>query len=171
MPQAVKSNLLLYAHDSCFMYQKVLNQDFENICDWFVDKKLSIHFGYDKTKSILSTSKRRAKNIHKLIIIYKEINIKQQAQITYLGCVLDKAMPGEPMVLKVINKINGKLKFLYWQNKFLTPELRRILCDALIQPHFDYTCPAWYKLCTVDVYGFVLDKMQHISLTEFKLLQ
>ena len=52
MPQAVNSNLFLYADDSCLMFQhkeveeieKVLNNDFENICDWFVDNKLSIHF-------------------------------------------------------------------------------------------------------------------------------
>ena len=58
MPQAVKSNLLLYADDSCLMYQhkdiaiikKILNEDFQNISDWFVDNKLSIHFGDDKSK-------------------------------------------------------------------------------------------------------------------------
>ena len=41
MPQAVNSNLFLYADDSCLMFQhkdveeteKVLNNDFENICD------------------------------------------------------------------------------------------------------------------------------------------
>ena len=44
MPQAVKPNLLLYADDSCLMYQhkdiaiieKILNEDFENICDSFI---------------------------------------------------------------------------------------------------------------------------------------
>ena len=58
MPQAVKSNMLLYADDSCLMYQhkdiaiikKILNEDFQNISDWFVDNKLSIHFGDDKSK-------------------------------------------------------------------------------------------------------------------------
>ena len=54
-------------------------------------------------------------------------------------------MSGEPMALKVVNKINGKLKLLYRKNKFLTPELRRMLCNALIQPHFDYPCTAWYS--------------------------
>ena len=56
MPQAVKSNLLMYADDLCLMYQpkdiskidKILNKDFKNICDWFVDNKLSIHFRDDK---------------------------------------------------------------------------------------------------------------------------
>ena len=61
MPQAAKSTLLLYSNDSCILYQhkevdeieKHLNKDFENICDWFVDNKLSTHFDKDKTKSIL----------------------------------------------------------------------------------------------------------------------
>ena len=51
MSRAVKSNLLLYADDSCLMYQhkdiaiieKIVNEDFENICGWFVDNKLRIH--------------------------------------------------------------------------------------------------------------------------------
>ena len=34
-----------------------LNEDFYNIYDWFMDNKLSIHFGEDKTKSILFASK------------------------------------------------------------------------------------------------------------------
>ena len=69
MPQTVKSNLLLYADDSWLMYQHkdiaeietIFNDDSENICDWFVENKLSIHFGNNKTKSILFASKRRAK--------------------------------------------------------------------------------------------------------------
>ena len=64
MPQAVKSNLFLYANNSCLKYQhreveeikKQLNKDFEYICDWFLDNKLSIHFGEDRTKSILFAS-------------------------------------------------------------------------------------------------------------------
>ena len=73
MPQAVNSNLFLYADDSCLMFQhkeveeieKVLNNDFENICDCFVDNKLSIHFGEDKTKSILFASQRKIKTARK----------------------------------------------------------------------------------------------------------
>ena len=33
-------------------------------------------------------------------------------------------------------------------NRFLTPELRRLLCNALIEPHFDYACSAWYPNLT-----------------------
>ena len=51
--------------------------------------------------------------------------------------MLDETMSGEPMALKVIKKINGKLKFLYGKNRFLSPEFRNMFCSALIQSHFD----------------------------------
>ena len=61
MPQSVNCELLLYADDTCLIFQhndikeieNQLNKNFSLICDWFVDNKLSIHFGEDKTKSIL----------------------------------------------------------------------------------------------------------------------
>ena len=60
MPQAVDCELLLYADDTCLIFQhkditeieSALNKNFSMLCDWFVDNKLSIHFGEDKTKSI-----------------------------------------------------------------------------------------------------------------------
>ena len=193
MPQAETSTLLLYTDDSCILYQhkdlvqieKRLNEDFENLCDWFVANKLSIYFGDDKTKSILFASKRRAKKIRQLNIKYKGINIKQHLQVTYLECVLDETMSGEPMPLNVINKLNGKLKFLYRKYRLLSPELRRMLCNALIQPHFDYACPAWYpnltektnkniqilqNKCTRFCLRLKLDKMHHISQEDFILI-
>ena len=61
MQQAEPLTLLLYADDTCILYQhkddeqieKRLNEDFENLCNWFVDNKRSINFAEDKTKSIL----------------------------------------------------------------------------------------------------------------------
>ena len=38
--------------------------------------------------------------------------------------------------------MNGKLNFVYWKKRFLTPEFRRMLCNAL-QPNSDWACPAW----------------------------
>ena len=40
-----------------------LNRDFSILIDWFVDNKLSVHFGEDKAKSILLSPKRRSKSI------------------------------------------------------------------------------------------------------------
>ena len=87
------------------------------------------------------------------------------------------------MALKVINKINSRLKFLHRKNKFLTPALRRLLCNALIQPHFDYASSVWYPNLTQKMknkiqitqnkcirYYLQLDKMTHISKNRFETL-
>ena len=50
------------------------------------------------------------------------------------------------MALKVLKIINAKLKVLYHQSRYLTPAYRRLLCNALIQPHFDYGCSSWFPL-------------------------
>ena len=95
-----------------FEIEKQLNVDFSNICDWFVDNKLSIQFGEDKTKSILFASKFKNKNIKKLNIKYVDIQIKQHSKVKYLGCLMNETMSGEATALYVIYKINNKLKFL-----------------------------------------------------------
>ena len=81
----------------------------------FVDKKLSIYFVEDKAKSVLFAS--TAKNIRQFNIKYKDTNIKQHSEVTYLECVLDKTMSRKPMALKV--EILDKLRFPYRNNIFL----------------------------------------------------
>ena len=152
MPQSVSCDLLLYADDSCLVFshndistiENQLNKDFNSICDWFVDNKLSIHFGEDKTKSIIFGSKKKLKSLKKLDIKRGDIQIKQHSEVTYLGCILDCNLSGESMALHALGKINGKLKFLYRNQKYLNYSLRRLLCNALIQPHFDFACLSWY---------------------------
>ncbi len=70
LPQAVKDcDVRLYADHTCISYthktvktiEDKLNSDFNTLCDWFVDNKLSIHFGEDKTKSILFSPKNLRK--------------------------------------------------------------------------------------------------------------
>ena len=91
MPQAVTCELLPYAVDTCLIFQDknifeivtVLNKNFSSICDWFIDNKLSIHFGQDKTKSISFSSKHKVKKCKPLNIHYKNIKMKQYSKVTY----------------------------------------------------------------------------------------
>ena len=70
LPQVVVSDSLFYADDTCIVLEyenvteieKQLLKDFSSLCDWFVDNKLSIHFGEDKTKSILFGTKHKLRN-------------------------------------------------------------------------------------------------------------
>ena len=108
--------------------EKQLTKDVSNTYDWFVDNKLSIPLGDDKTKSILFSSKHNLKLVEE-DIRYKEIKIKEHKHLNYLECVLD-----ETMALRVIEKTNSRLKFLYRKNWFLDVHFRRLSCNALIQP-------------------------------------
>ena len=152
MPQAVKCELFLYADDICLTFQHenvkeiedLLNLNFSRLCDWFINNKLSIHLGKDKTKSILFETKLNIKWAEPLSIVYGNIKIKQYTKVTYLGCILDESLSGELMALHVLNKIISRLRFLYRKNRFLSKPLQRLLCNAMIQPFFDYAYPAWY---------------------------
>ena len=73
--------LLKYFSNICY-------KDFSNICDWFVDNKLSVHFGENKIKSILCSSRRNLKLVEELDIRYKELKIKQHKHVNYLGCYM-----------------------------------------------------------------------------------
>ena len=66
----------------------------------FVDNKVSIHFGEDKTKSIRFS---REKNLFELNLIYNNNRIKQY------GMVED--LVGWRMAMKSLRKINTKLQF------------------------------------------------------------
>ena len=153
MSQAVKCELFLYADDTCLTFQHEnvkdikdqLNLNFSRLCDWFINNKLSIHLGEEKTKSIHFGTKLNTKRAEPLNIVYGNVRIKQYTKVTYLGCILDESLSGESMVLHVLYKINSRLRFLYRQNRFLNKLLRRLLCNTMIQPFIDYACPAWYK--------------------------
>ena len=174
-------------HDTCLVckgkdiktIEDQLNKDFSSLCEWFIDNKLSIHFGEQRTKSILFGTTKRVKNARNLDIRYKDI--KQHSKVTYLGCILDNNLSGEAMATKVLGTINGRLKFLYRKQNFLSFSLRRLLCNALNQPHFDYACAAWYpnlnkrfvkriQVCQNKCIRFCLklNKRDHLGVKKFR---
>ena len=106
---------------------------------------MSIYFGEDKTKCMSFYTKQNLNKIGSLDIRYDIIQTKQYHSVTYLGCTLDENLSEYTMALKVFSKINCRRRLLYRKNGvFLLQSLRRLLYDALIQPHFYYTCSAWY---------------------------
>ena len=84
LSQAVANDSLLYVDDTCIVFQhksvseieKQLIRNFSSLCDWFVDIKLSIHLGHDKTKSVLFGTKHKLRNAKSLNIVYNGIEIK-----------------------------------------------------------------------------------------------
>ena len=106
MTGAVGCEMLLYADDTCLVFQAKdlgtisdrLNTEFNKLCDWFLDNKLSIHFGEDKTTSILLTGKNRPK-AENLNISRGSIKVAQHKEINYLGCLFDEKHLWSPWLL------------------------------------------------------------------------
>ena len=73
-------------------------------------------------------------------------SIKQHDIVEYLDCELDPKLSGKALASKGLRKINAKLKFLLRENMYLIPAFRRVLCNELIQVHFDYGCSSCFPL-------------------------
>ena len=146
-----------------------------------VYQQTSIHLGKDKTKSILFGTKLNIKQTEPLNIVYGNVKIKHYTKVTYIGCILDESLSAESMALHVLNKNKSRLRFLYRQNRFLNKRLRRLLCNMMIQPFFDYACSSWYPSLRKDSqkrlqlsqnncvrFCLQLDKKTRIGVGEFK---
>ena len=85
------------------------------------------------------------------------------------------------MAKRALKKINGKTKFLYRENRYLSYLLKRILCNPLIQPHFDFACFAWYPNLTMSLkikiqtaqnacirFCLRMERKSHIGLNHFE---
>ena len=103
-----------------------------------MDSKLGIPFGEDKTIPTVFASKFSKGETSKNIGIYKLNNILKTSKFD----LLNEIMSRETMAFNVVNKINNKLKFLYRKSSFLILALRHLLCNACIQPRFNYACYA-----------------------------
>ena len=88
-------------HKNVTEIENVLNKEFVNVCKWFVDNKLSIHFGEDKTKCILFS---KDKNFPELHITYNNNRIKQFRMVEYLCCCLNANLSGESMAMETLRK-------------------------------------------------------------------
>ena len=82
LPQSLSQTASdLHADDRCMYYQhrdiqkieNVLNKEFSSLCEWFIDNKLSIHFGEDKTKANLFTRNKTEANLN---ICFQDHSIK-----------------------------------------------------------------------------------------------
>ena len=85
--------------------KKKLNKNFNSLCDWFVENKLSIHFAEDMTKSIIFGTRRRLKGLETLDIRRGNIKIKQHNIVEYLGSTLDNSLSW----LSICNNVIGKI--------------------------------------------------------------
>ena len=55
----VDDTYIFYQDKDVEKIEKVLDKKFSSLCQWFIDNNLSIHIGYDKTKTIFFLSNEK----------------------------------------------------------------------------------------------------------------
>ena len=86
---------------------------------------LEIHFRENKTKCIVFSKEKKLLDLN---ITHNNKTIKTIDTIEYLGCNQGANLNEEVMAMKNPQKISAKSEFLYKQNEFLNPKIRRLLC-------------------------------------------
>ena len=132
------------------------------MCEWFVDNKLSIYFGENKTKCFVFD---REKNLSDLNITFNNIRVKQCYWVKCLdGYCLDTNLNGEYMAKIFLKKINTELTVLTSTKWVSKSEIMWLLCNTLIQLHFDYACITWYPLVIQKIKKYKLLKINEYDL-------
>ena len=97
----------------------------------------------DKVKFIILISKM---DLPELNIVYGNIKIWHFSMVETLVCYHSSNLSGEYLTSKFFKKINSNYNFLYRWKQLLNVELRRLLWNALIQPHFGFRYSPLYLL-------------------------
>ena len=72
LARSTGTDSVLFTHKNTSIINDKLNSDFNSLCEWLVDNKLSIHLGGDKTKSIMFTSRNKIIKIGTLAIHHED---------------------------------------------------------------------------------------------------
>jgi len=154
MEDAVNCKLLLYADDSPLLVsgkdvnriETILSNELQNVSNWLVDNKLSLHLG--KTESILFGSKIKLYKSPELNVQCNGTNIRPNSTVKYLGAEIGHYVSGENMASTIIEKLSYNTKFLTRKSKYLDNETMKLIASALVQYHLDYACASWYSNLT-----------------------
>ena len=157
MITSVNCKLSLYADDSALLFSHKdpnvisnrLSEELSSCKRWLVDNKLSLHVG--KTECLLFGSKRKLGKVGNFQVFCDGTAVERVSNVKYLGVQLDGNLSGTEHVGGILKTCSGRLAFLYRNSAYLDFHCRRLLCTALIQPHIDYCCSAWYGGLTVSM--------------------
>ena len=75
------------------------------------------------------------------------------SSVKYLGVILDQNLSGNSQAADVLKKASAWLAFLYRKSDLLDFRTRITLCQALMQPFFDYCCSSWFSAVNFNLKG------------------
>ncbi len=89
-------------------------------------------------------TKCKIKNKEGFAVKCKNSTINSTTDVKYLGVKIDENLSGKGITDTIPKKCNGRIKFLYRQARCFPTELKKTLCQSLVQSHVDYAITSWY---------------------------
>ncbi len=144
-----KSDIILYADDTALFcsgtcvgdIERALSDDMKSVARWLDDNKLTLNVG--KTKSMLFGTPAMLKSSSGLTLQHGGRDIEQVDDFKYLGVVLDSRLTFEAHISGLAKKISSRLGVLGRVRKYLPQDLRVMLYNTLVLPHFEYASLIW----------------------------
>ena len=120
-----------------------LNKDLKNLHSWLCANKLSLHIGKTNSMLICNHQKLRHLGDQDLNIRLDSETVTQVESLPYLGVTIDSRLTFNDQISSVVKKIYRAIGVLKRCAPFVPSDIRKLLYNALILPHFDYCASVW----------------------------
>ena len=148
------STPFLYADDTALLtkgsnvtdLEFKLNNDANNVSDWFSRNRLSCNV--KKTKVMKFCNSRSGIRHEPVAVSMNNQPVEEVNQFKYLGLHLDSHLNFEVHANKIAGKVRSCTAAMWRCRQFIPLELAKSLYTSLIEPHFIYGC-VHYDACSV----------------------
>ena len=134
---------LFFTHKEIRNLFQIINQELENINQWFISNKLSLII--KKTKYSFFHKLRQKENISLLLpnLIRNNYKIQRTESIKFLGVLLDENLSWKEHIKYNENQIAKMLGLLYKAKNYLNKRSLLVLYYSFIHAYINYENIAW----------------------------
>ena len=129
---------LFYEHKDLKILFSRVNQELQNINEWFEANKLSLNVG--KTKHSLFHKPSRNDDLPLLFprLLIKKIKVERVKSIKFLDVLLDENLSWKDHIKFIENKVTKNIGLLYWTKLFLDKNSLLTLYYSYIHTYLSY---------------------------------
>lgn len=139
---------------------RLLNEDISRICDWCTLNQLKINPKKSKYMILGSSNQLRDYELHDINVLVDDKPIERVFEVRNLGLVMDSNLTFERHVMDVVKNCFFRLKVLYQFRRYVSVDVRKRLCDALIMSKINY-CINVYGPCLLCKTQNMLQRVQN----------
>ena len=133
---------LTASRDTITNIEVKLNKDLENIHQWLLANKLTLHM--DKTEYMIAGSRQRINKIENdPDIRLGNDNIKRVKETKTSGIIIDDHLKWNTHIDNVVAKVSRAIGLIRHMKMFVPQATLISVYNAIVQPHFDYCSLVW----------------------------